>query len=209
MAIPLSTIQAAIAPRPYRDRQFQGTDTEYQTALEKSTTLYVGNMSVTTNEEHIWALLAKPKNKNEKDEPKKKYSHVKRIIMGRNKLNHFPCQFLFIEFFERSDALQYKSLLNGFNLHGSFLKVDVDWGFKEGRQYGRGFAGGSFKNDENKFRKRRNYGYSGNKRDEFTKRSDFYGRNHQSSNKNDFNKERYYSQRRERTDHDEHKRIRR
>ena len=52
--------------------------------LEKSTTLYVGNLSFYTKEEQIYELFMM-------------CGDVKRVIMGLDRYNHTPCGFCFVE----------------------------------------------------------------------------------------------------------------
>lgn len=124
---------------PYFDRKFPGTHEEFLKKLESTTTLYIGNVDNLIKEEQIWFLLKK-----------KNYSHIKRIIMGRNKINFLFCGFLFIEFKNRNDTIFYKNLLNNLKLNFKKIYCDFDYGFMDGREFGRGFAGGSFRKDSRK-----------------------------------------------------------
>lgn len=67
--------------------------------------------------------------------------------MGLNKKTLRPCGFCFVEYFYRDSALKAVSLLNGYLLDKRTIKVDIDTGFEEGRQFGRGHTGGQ-KRDE-------------------------------------------------------------
>lgn len=220
----------------YIDRRFKGTESDYKELMDRSRTIYLGNLPAGTKEEQIWALLrrnnvtstsktslsdtnkntdAKDENaqfskmkktefnnnlseigdqKNEKtqcitensekddhmmsqddsfilysgekeeiSEQTKKhlhYNHIKRIIMGRNRLNNLFCGFLFVEFYDRKDALYYSNLLKGYRMDGNNLTVNMDYGFQEGRQYGRGFAGGSVRGDYKKGETRKKHEYT-------------------------------------------------
>lgn len=172
--------------RIYRDRTFQGSDEEYYDLIQKSTTIYVGNVGLNVKEEQIWALLQKESNDsklNKFSTSSKSYSHIRRIIMGRNHKNNLFCGFLFVEFATREDAIEYTNVLNGYNLEQNILSVDIDYGFKQGREFGRGFAGGAFKRDARKW-KRKNE--NGNLR---TK----YGIDHQTTKYQNYEQERYFN----------------
>jgi nuclear cap-binding protein subunit 2 len=43
----------------YRDRQFAGSDSEYAAALERSATVYVGNLAFFTTEEQIYEVFSR------------------------------------------------------------------------------------------------------------------------------------------------------
>ena len=57
---------------------------EQEELLEKSATLYVGNLSFYTKEEQIYELFMM-------------CGDVKRVIMGLDRNNHTPCGFCFVE----------------------------------------------------------------------------------------------------------------
>ena len=93
---------------------------------------------------------------------------VKRIIMGLDKNQLTPCGFAFVVYYTREDAEDAVKYISGTapchhhapwaQEHGLQppaalpapgtimddrpVRVDFDWGFKEGRQYGRGRSGG-------------------------------------------------------------------
>ena len=67
---------------------------------------------------------------------------VKRIIMGLDKVKRTPCGFCFVEFHSREDAGDAVKYINGATLDERPIRVDFDWGFLEGRQFGRGRGGG-------------------------------------------------------------------
>lgn len=117
------------APSSYRDRSYQGTEEELARDLAATATLYVGNLSFYTVEEQIHALFSK-------------CGPVKRIIMGLDRNNKTPCGFCFVEYFERKGALLCKKFLDGSKLDDRFIRIDLDPGFREGRQFGRGRRGG-------------------------------------------------------------------
>ena len=67
---------------------------------------------------------------------------IKRIIMGLDRLKKTPCGFCFVEYFDRPDAETAVRFLNGAKLDDRQIRCDWDWGFDDGRQYGRGKSGG-------------------------------------------------------------------
>ena len=67
---------------------------------------------------------------------------IKRIIMGLDRLKKTPCGFCFVEYFDRADAETAVRFLNGAKLDDRQIRTDWDWGFDDGRQYGRGKSGG-------------------------------------------------------------------
>lgn len=118
----------------YRDKKFPGSAAEYDEALRTSTTLYVGNLSFFTTEEQIHALFSM-------------CGGVKRIIMGLDRNAKTPCGFCFVEYYERADAEACVTVLNGTKLDDRKIRTDFDWGFEEGRQFGRGKSGGQVRDD--------------------------------------------------------------
>lgn len=117
----------------YRDRKFQGTEEDYVNALRNSKTVYIGGLSTKVEEERLWAIFGL-------------CGEVRRVIMGVNRSTLYPCGFAFVEFYDSSCA-QKACLFNGVKLSGKYIKVDLDYGFQEGRQYGRGVFGGQFRED--------------------------------------------------------------
>merc|ERR1712070_266161 len=113
---------------------FEGNLEEYLDRLRTSTTLYVGNVSFFTTEEQIHELftLCGP---------------VKKITMGLDKQKMTPCGFTFVEFHNRRDAELAVKHLNGTKLDDREIRIDFDWGFVEGRQFGRGRSGGQVRDE--------------------------------------------------------------
>lgn len=98
-------------------------------AMETSCLLYIGNLSFYTTEEQIYEHFSR-------------CGEVKRVIMGLNKFTKTPCGFCFVEYFTHEDAVDARRFLNGTKCDDRVIRVDLDWGFEEGRQYGRGRDGG-------------------------------------------------------------------
>merc|ERR1740124_89179 len=72
---------------------------------------------------------------------------VRRVIMGLNRKNHTPCGFCFVEYYFHQDAENARDWLSGSKVDDRELRVDLDPGFGEGRQYGRGKSGGQIRED--------------------------------------------------------------
>ena len=107
---------------------------EYLDALSKSSTVYVGNLTFTVDSESVTALF-------------ERVGPVRRVIMGINPNNMTPCGFCFVEYVRRADALAAVASLSGVTFFGRPVQVDIDPGFREGRQFGRGSSGNQSKDD--------------------------------------------------------------
>ncbi|KAG2432934.1 hypothetical protein HXX76_008663 [Chlamydomonas incerta] len=118
----------------YRDRRFEGTEADWETALTTSTTVYVGNLAFTTREEQLYDVFGR-------------VGHIKRIVMGLDKMQKTPCGFAFAIYYTRRDAEEAVAFLNGTLVDERAIRVDLDWGFVEGRQYGRGRSGGQVRDE--------------------------------------------------------------
>ncbi|CAG9462842.1 unnamed protein product [Pedinophyceae sp. YPF-701] len=129
--------QLTTKPSDYVDRTFLrngGTSEEYFKLLSESTTVYVGNLSFFTTEDQIHEVFARA-------------GDIRRIIMGLHRDNLTPCGFCFVLFYTRQDAEAAVRYVNGTMVDGRVIRVDFDWGFQEGRQYGRGKTGGQVRDD--------------------------------------------------------------
>jgi nuclear cap-binding protein subunit 2 len=102
--------------------------------MHTSNTVYVGNLSFYTREEQVHELFSRA-------------GPVKRVIMGLNANQRTPCGFCFVEFETHQAAATAARTLSGFALDDRLLKADLDAAFEEGRQYGRGRAGGQIEDD--------------------------------------------------------------
>lgn len=72
---------------------------------------------------------------------------VKAVHLGLHRENKTPCGFAFVEFQHRIDALSAVANLTGTKLDGRLIRVELDAGFKPGRQFGRGASGGQVRDD--------------------------------------------------------------
>ncbi|KAG5621074.1 hypothetical protein H5410_006292 [Solanum commersonii] len=138
----------------YRDRRFPGTQEEFEDALLRSITVYVGNMSFYTTEEQVYELFSRA-------------GEIKKIVMGLDKNSKTPCGFCFIicvqdhigfpsedkipgrgkGYYSRDDAEDSVKYISGTILDDRPIRVDFDWGFQEGRQWGRGRSGGQVRDE--------------------------------------------------------------
>ncbi|KAF9365557.1 nuclear cap binding complex subunit [Mortierella sp. NVP85] len=129
-----SIVQSLSVPSAYKDQQYQGTSVQLAQDLANSTTLYVGNLSFYTTEEQIYELFSK-------------CGEIKRIIMGLDRNQKTPCGFCFVEYYHHSDALDCMKYINSSKLDERIVRSDLDHGFREGRQFGRGRSGGQVRDE--------------------------------------------------------------
>ncbi|KAF4875984.1 Nuclear cap-binding protein subunit 2 [Colletotrichum siamense] len=102
--------------------------------LAHATTLYVGNLSFYTTEEQVYELFSK-------------CGEIKRLVMGLDRFNKTPCGFCFVEYYTHQDALDCMKYIGGTKLDERVIRTDLDPGFEEGRQYGRGKSGGQVRDE--------------------------------------------------------------
>ncbi len=76
-----------------------------------------------------------------------KAGDVKRIIMGLDKKKMTPCGFCFVVYYTRKDTEDCVKYLNGTIVDDRPIRVDFDWGFVDGRQFGRGKSGGQVRDE--------------------------------------------------------------
>uniref|UniRef100_A0A0C9QLC9 Nuclear cap-binding protein subunit 2 n=1 Tax=Wollemia nobilis TaxID=56998 RepID=A0A0C9QLC9_9CONI len=118
----------------YQDRRFSGTMEEYLEALRISCTVYIGNLSFYTTEEQIYELFSR-------------VGEIKKIIMGLDKNTKTPAGFCFVLYYSREDTEDAVKYISGTILDDRPIRVDFDWGFQEGRQWGRGRSGGQVRDE--------------------------------------------------------------
>ena len=58
-----------------------------------------------------------------------------------------PCGFCFVEFYTRPEALASLRYISGTKLDERIVRCDLDAGYKEGRQFGRGKSGGQVRDE--------------------------------------------------------------
>jgi len=120
---------------PYWDRKYYTSFEDQIEALHGSSTIYVGNLSFYTSELQIQETLSI-------------VGPIKRIIMGLNKNTKTPCGFCFVEYFSHEHAVECLKFINQSKCDDRVIKCELDGGFHEGRQYGRGVAGGQIRDEK-------------------------------------------------------------
>lgn len=72
---------------------------------------------------------------------------IKRLVMGLDRFAKTPCGFCFVEYYTHQDALDCMKYIGGTKLDERVIRTDLDPGFEEGRQYGRGKSGGQVRDE--------------------------------------------------------------
>lgn len=103
----------------------------------RSGTVYVGNLSFYTSEEQIYELFSK-------------CGTIQRIVMGLDRFKFTPCGFCFVIYTKPEEALNAVKYLGDTKLDDRNITIDIDPGFEDGRQFGRGKSGGQV-SDELRF----------------------------------------------------------
>lgn len=118
----------------YWDRSHYDSPESQMIALEKSSTLYIGNLAFSTHTMHIRSHFSQ-------------MGPVKAVHLGLNKNTRTPCGFAFVEYYDRRNALDAVAYLTGTKLDGRVIRVELDAGFKPGREFGRGTTGGQMRDE--------------------------------------------------------------
>ncbi|EGO57905.1 hypothetical protein NEUTE1DRAFT_146404 [Neurospora tetrasperma FGSC 2508] len=116
--------------RDHRDGENEDSNMHpeaFDDPLKDATTLYVGNLQV-------YELFSK-------------CGEIKRLVMGLDRLQKTPCGFCFVEYYTHQDALDCMKYIGGTKLDERIIRTDLDPGFEEGRQYGRGKSGGQVRDE--------------------------------------------------------------
>ncbi|KAF6764832.1 hypothetical protein DFP72DRAFT_323860 [Ephemerocybe angulata] len=127
-------------PSNYKDSQSRVDRQRQADLLAKSNTLYVGNLSFYTTEEQIYELFTKCTSPEDG-------GGIKRIIMGLDRNTRTPCGFCFVEYYTHAEALASMRYVSGTKLDERIIRCDLDLGYKEGRQFGRGKSGGQVRDE--------------------------------------------------------------
>lgn len=120
--------------REYFDKTLFASLAAHQAAKERSSTVYVGGLSEFTTEQQLHAVFSL-------------CGSVRRVVMGLHRVERKPCGFCFVEFERRQAAVDAERLLSGVELDAKAIKVEIDPGFVDGRQYGRARSGGQAQED--------------------------------------------------------------
>ena len=118
-------------PKPYYNSRVWPKYDEWKAMLAASKWVYIGNLSFYTTESQIHALFSR-------------IGSVRRVILGRNKHDKTPCGFGFVEYTNHDDCLQAVSFLSNSKLDDRIIKVELDPGYEDGRQWGRSRDGGIY-----------------------------------------------------------------
>ncbi|KAG7531645.1 hypothetical protein FFLO_04229 [Filobasidium floriforme] len=127
-------------PSSYKDNKNRVSREDERNQLANSTTLYVGNLSFYTTEAQIYEIFSQCAEPSEG-------GGIKRIIMGLDRNNKTPCGFAFVEYYLHSEALASMRYISGTKLDERIIRCDLDPGYKEGRQFGRGKSGGQVRDE--------------------------------------------------------------
>ncbi|KAF7440384.1 nuclear cap binding complex subunit [Pleurotus ostreatus] len=127
-------------PSNYKDSQSKVDRQKHTDLLAKSTTLYIGNLSFYTTEEQIYEIFSKCASSEDG-------GGIKRIIMGLDRNTRTPCGFCFVEYYTHAEALASMRYVSGTKLDERIIRCDLDLGYKEGRQFGRGKSGGQVRDE--------------------------------------------------------------
>ncbi|KAF7791310.1 hypothetical protein EIP86_002324 [Pleurotus ostreatoroseus] len=133
-------VQSLDQPSNYKDSQSRYDKHKQYELLSKSTTLYIGNLSFFTTEEQIYELFSQCANPEEG-------GGIKRIIMGLDRNTRTPCGFCFVEYYTHAEALASLRYISGTKLDERIIRCDLDLGYREGRQFGRGKSGGQVRDE--------------------------------------------------------------
>ncbi|KAG8834306.1 nuclear cap binding complex subunit [Serendipita sp. 399] len=112
----------------YKDSQASADRQTQLALLRKSSTLYVGNLSFYTTEEQIYELFSKCSTLEEG-------GGVKRVIMGLDRNT------------SHAEALACMKYISGTKLDERIIRCDLDVGYRDGRQFGRGRSGGQVRDE--------------------------------------------------------------
>jgi len=82
---------------------------------------------------------------------------IKRVITGINRIDLSKCGFVFIDFCHPKITIKCFLNSNGLKLNQRTIRIDLDSGFKEGRQFGRGKRGGQLLEDKEMFKKKHKF----------------------------------------------------
>jgi nuclear cap-binding protein subunit 2 len=67
--------------------------------------------------------------------------------MGLDRNNKSPCGFAFVEYYLHAEAVACMRYISGTKLDERIIRCDLDPGYKEGRQFGRGKSGGQVRDE--------------------------------------------------------------
>ncbi|KAG0674507.1 nuclear cap binding complex subunit [Pichia californica] len=112
-----------------------------------SSTIYIGHLVLSTTEEQIFEVFSQ-------------CGKIKKVIMGLNAHDQSPTGFCFVIFKNPSGSLNAVKYMNKTKINGKMIDIDLDPGFEDGRQYGRG-ENGAQKHQSQGYGNRRGYKRNG------------------------------------------------
>lgn len=143
-----------------RDRDDDAVEENPEPAVDPladATTLYVGNLFVPSSRPApcaaVQAYLFSPRRSSFYTTEEQVYElfskcgEIKRLVMGLDRFQKTPCGFCFVEYYTHQDALDCMKYIGGTKLDERIVRTDLDPGFEEGRQYGRGKSGGQVRDE--------------------------------------------------------------
>ncbi|KAK4689998.1 nuclear cap-binding protein subunit 2, partial [Tremellales sp. Uapishka_1] len=133
-------VQPLDQPSTYKDNRSELDRETERRLLAQSSTLYVGNLSFYTTEAQVYELFSTCAQPDEG-------GGIKRIIMGLDRNQKTPCGFAFVEYYSHSEAASSLRYISGTKLDERVIRCDLDPGYKEGRQFGRGKSGGQVRDE--------------------------------------------------------------
>ena len=123
----------------YFDKQCGLTEEEYKERLLNTCTVYVGashHGGLMCRESQIYHFF-------------EKCGRIFKVVQSKHKKEKKNCGFYFVVFQIPEGARNAVSYLNRSRLDRRVLKVDLDVGFSDGREFGRGDLGGQKRDDFN------------------------------------------------------------
>ncbi|CDR94240.1 nuclear cap-binding protein, putative [Babesia bigemina] len=101
--------------RKYWDKKLCASQEEWNSRIQRSTTVYVGNLAFTTPEERIHEIFSHA-------------GRINRIVLGLNSIEKNPCGFAFVVYDTVAAARRSIGLFKGSIIDGRIIRVDADTG---------------------------------------------------------------------------------
>lgn len=130
----LSFLQEDEKKTMYFDRKYTGTEDDYYRDILISGTIYIGNISKSIKESQLYMLFSQ-------------CGTIQRVIMGLDSKKNTPCGFGFIQYKDNHSPMVARKHFSRYTIANSSITIDLDTGFAENRQFGRGSKGGQAKDD--------------------------------------------------------------
>ncbi|EDO07165.1 RNA recognition motif domain containing protein [Babesia bovis T2Bo] len=101
--------------RKYWDKKLCSSPEEWNYRIQRSSTVYVGNLSFATPEERIHEIFSQA-------------GRIHRIVLGLNSIEKKPCGFAFVIYDTIPAARRSIGMFNGCVIDGRIIRVDADTG---------------------------------------------------------------------------------